>query len=159
MVKIFYFLIVRCTFRVDGRRYHVPPLHDIYEAYRNENSQYTEDGKFYSLPFNKSTEITFYNKTVFNKYDWFVGLLGYGLIGAHVGYTMGATITGWSAFKQYLGNVFIISYLVCCFVYILGYIIYYLAREKDNKLSIKKDIGFRQCLFKFSHQDSFPLLS
>ena len=40
---------------------------DIYEAYRNENSQYTEDGKFYSLPFNKSTDVLYYNKTFFEE--------------------------------------------------------------------------------------------
>jgi ABC-type glycerol-3-phosphate transport system substrate-binding protein len=32
--------------------------------YRNENSQYTSDGEYYSLPFNKSTEVMIYNKTV-----------------------------------------------------------------------------------------------
>jgi multiple sugar transport system substrate-binding protein len=32
--------------------------------YRNENSQYTSDGEFYSLPFNKSTEVMIYNKDV-----------------------------------------------------------------------------------------------
>lgn len=39
---------------------------DIIEAYRVENSQY-EGGKFYSLPFNKSTEVLYYNKTFFEE--------------------------------------------------------------------------------------------
>lgn len=34
---------------------------DIVWKYRNENSQYTADGEFYSLPFNKSTEVMIYN--------------------------------------------------------------------------------------------------
>jgi multiple sugar transport system substrate-binding protein len=38
---------------------------DIFEAYRAENSQYTTDGTFFSLPFNKSTEVLYYNKTFF----------------------------------------------------------------------------------------------
>lgn len=39
---------------------------DIIESYRAENSQY-EGGKFYSLPFNKSTEVLYYNKTFFDQ--------------------------------------------------------------------------------------------
>lgn len=39
---------------------------DITQAYRDENSQY-EGGKFYSLPFNKSTEVLYYNKTFFEE--------------------------------------------------------------------------------------------
>lgn len=39
---------------------------DIAKAYRDENSQY-EGGKFYSLPFNKSTEVLYYNKTFFDE--------------------------------------------------------------------------------------------
>ncbi len=39
---------------------------DIAKAYRDENSQY-EGGKFYSLPFNKSTEVLYYNKTFFEE--------------------------------------------------------------------------------------------
>lgn len=34
----------------------------ILYRYRNENAQYTSDGEFYSLPFNKSTEVMIYNK-------------------------------------------------------------------------------------------------
>lgn len=39
-------------------------LDDIIESYRLENSQYDTTGTFYSLPFNKSTEVMIYNKTV-----------------------------------------------------------------------------------------------
>ncbi len=39
---------------------------DIIESYRAENSQY-EGGNFYSLPFNKSTEVLYYNKTFFDQ--------------------------------------------------------------------------------------------
>ena len=39
---------------------------DIIKSYREENSQY-EGGKFYSLPFNKSTEVLYYNKTFFEE--------------------------------------------------------------------------------------------
>ena len=39
---------------------------DIAKAYRDENSQY-EGGKFYSLPFNKSTEVLYYNKKFFDE--------------------------------------------------------------------------------------------
>lgn len=39
---------------------------DIIESYREENSQY-EGGKFYSLPFNKSTEVLYYNKKFFDE--------------------------------------------------------------------------------------------
>src|SRR5690606_15152932 len=35
-------------------------LSDIVESYREENSQYDATGNYYSLPFNKSTEIFFY---------------------------------------------------------------------------------------------------
>lgn len=37
---------------------------DIVESYRNESSEF---GKIYTLPFNKSTQLYFYNKTVFNE--------------------------------------------------------------------------------------------
>jgi ABC-type glycerol-3-phosphate transport system substrate-binding protein len=39
---------------------------DILWKYRNENSQYTTDGEYYSLPFNKSTEVMIYNSDVVN---------------------------------------------------------------------------------------------
>jgi ABC-type glycerol-3-phosphate transport system substrate-binding protein len=37
---------------------------DIVLSYRQENSQYTPDGEYYSVPFNKSTEVMIYNKTI-----------------------------------------------------------------------------------------------
>ena len=37
---------------------------DILWNYRSENSQYTNDGEYYSLPFNKSTEVMIYNADV-----------------------------------------------------------------------------------------------
>lgn len=39
---------------------------DIIQAYREENSQYDTRGTLYSLPYNKSTEVMIYNKTVFD---------------------------------------------------------------------------------------------
>lgn len=42
-------------------------LEDIVLSYREENTQYDDYGTFYSLPFNKSTEVMTYNKTVFDK--------------------------------------------------------------------------------------------
>ncbi len=42
---------------------------EIYEAYRNEVSQYDEKGTYYSLPFNKSTEVLFYNKDFFTEHN------------------------------------------------------------------------------------------
>ncbi|HOO80666.1 MAG TPA: extracellular solute-binding protein [Lachnospiraceae bacterium] len=39
---------------------------DILLSYRRENSQYTMDGEYYSVPFNKSTEVMIYNKTMFD---------------------------------------------------------------------------------------------
>ncbi|MBM7453106.1 ABC-type glycerol-3-phosphate transport system substrate-binding protein [Acholeplasma morum] len=40
---------------------------DLIGSYRTENSQYTKDGDFYALPFNKSTEVLAYNKTVYDR--------------------------------------------------------------------------------------------
>ncbi|MCK7471813.1 MAG: extracellular solute-binding protein [Desulfomicrobium escambiense] len=42
---------------------------DIILSYRQENSQYDTAGTFYSLPFNKSTEVMIYNKTAFDALD------------------------------------------------------------------------------------------
>jgi ABC-type glycerol-3-phosphate transport system substrate-binding protein len=39
---------------------------DIIEQYRIENSQYDASGTYYSLPFNKSTEVMIYNKTAYD---------------------------------------------------------------------------------------------
>ena len=47
------------------------------DAYYNEGYMYGTDGGLYSLPFNKTTELLIYNQDIFNKYDWFVNLLGY----------------------------------------------------------------------------------
>lgn len=41
-------------------------LDDIIESYLEENSQYDAAGTFYSLPFNKSSEVMIYNKTAFD---------------------------------------------------------------------------------------------
>jgi multiple sugar transport system substrate-binding protein len=41
-------------------------LEDIIASYRAENSQYDAANTYYSLPFNKSTEIMIYNKTAFD---------------------------------------------------------------------------------------------
>ncbi len=41
-------------------------LSDIIQSYLDENSQYDAAGTYYSLPFNKSTEVMIYNKTVFD---------------------------------------------------------------------------------------------
>lgn len=35
-----------------------------------EGSIYDKEGTIYSIPFNKSTEVLFYNKNLFEKYDW-----------------------------------------------------------------------------------------
>ncbi len=35
-----------------------------------EGSIYDKEGTTYSIPFNKSTEVLFYNKNLFDKYDW-----------------------------------------------------------------------------------------
>ncbi|BCR36865.1 extracellular solute-binding protein [Mariniplasma anaerobium] len=41
-------------------------LDDIIASYLEENTQYDANGTYYSLPFNKSTEVMIYNKTVFD---------------------------------------------------------------------------------------------
>ncbi len=47
------------------------------DTFYNESFSYDKEGSMYSMPFNKSTEVVFYNKTIFDKYNWFVDLLGY----------------------------------------------------------------------------------
>lgn len=42
---------------------------DIIASYLEENSQYDASGTFYSLPFNKSTEVMIYNKTVYDELE------------------------------------------------------------------------------------------
>lgn len=49
---------------------------DYVDSFWAEGTSYGTDGSMYSLPFNKSTEVTIYNQDIFNKYDWFVTLLG-----------------------------------------------------------------------------------
>jgi multiple sugar transport system substrate-binding protein len=44
-------------------------LSDIIGSYLEENSQYDAVGTYYSLPFNKSTEVMIYNKTAFDALD------------------------------------------------------------------------------------------
>ncbi|MDE5977727.1 MAG: ABC transporter substrate-binding protein [Turicibacter sp.] len=44
----------------------ISDFEDIIKSYRDENSQYS-GGKFYSLPFNKSTEVLYYNKKFFEE--------------------------------------------------------------------------------------------
>lgn len=44
-------------------------LDDIIQSYREENSQYDDAGTYYSLPFNKSTEVMIYNKTALDAID------------------------------------------------------------------------------------------
>ena len=51
---------------INDKEVGISDFDDIIEAYRAENSQY-EGGKFYSLPFNKSTEVLYYNKTFFEE--------------------------------------------------------------------------------------------
>lgn len=46
-------------------------------SFYEEGYKYDDKGSLYSLPFNKSTEVMFYNQTIFAKYDWFVQVLGY----------------------------------------------------------------------------------
>jgi multiple sugar transport system substrate-binding protein len=46
--------------------YGVKDFEDIIEGYRKESSAF-EDGKFYTLPFSKSTEVLYYNPDFFNK--------------------------------------------------------------------------------------------
>lgn len=45
----------------------IKDFEDIYKVYRDENSCYNEDGTYYSLPFSKSTDLLFYNKTFFEE--------------------------------------------------------------------------------------------
>ena len=42
------------------------------EGFWNEGTIYDAAGTRYALPFNKSTEVMFYNKTIFDKYGWSV---------------------------------------------------------------------------------------
>lgn len=59
-------MIVQLDDYINNADYGVDNFEDIMEGYRVENSSYP-DGKFYSLPFNKSTEVLYYNKTFFEE--------------------------------------------------------------------------------------------
>lgn len=50
---------------INDDKYGIEDFEDILEGYRKENSSYP-DGKFYSLPCNKSTEVLYYNETFFD---------------------------------------------------------------------------------------------
>ncbi|MBQ9731105.1 MAG: extracellular solute-binding protein [Bacilli bacterium] len=45
---------------------------DFVEGFWNEGKEYDEDGTTFSVPFSKSTEVMFYNKTMFDKEGWTV---------------------------------------------------------------------------------------
>ena len=59
-------MIVQLDSYIFDENFGVVDFEDIIEGYRNENSAYV-DGMFYSLPFNKSTEVLYYNKTFFEE--------------------------------------------------------------------------------------------
>lgn len=50
---------------------------NYFKDFWDEGKKYDDLGSLYSMPFNKSTEVLMYNKNIFEKYDWFVKLLGY----------------------------------------------------------------------------------
>ncbi len=52
---------------IEDKTIGIRDFEDIVEAYRVENSSYP-DGKFYSLPFNKSTEVLYVNETKFEEH-------------------------------------------------------------------------------------------
>ena len=58
--------VVNLTPYIENTEVGINDFDDIIESYRAENSQY-EGGQFYSLPFNKSTEVLYYNKTFFEE--------------------------------------------------------------------------------------------
>jgi len=58
--------IIQLNDYIDDKDYGFDDFEDIIEGYRVENSSYP-DGNFYSLPFNKSTEVLYYNKTFFTE--------------------------------------------------------------------------------------------
>jgi len=58
--------IVQLDDYIFDKQHGVEDWEDILEGYRVENSSYP-DGKFYSLPCNKSTEVLYYNKTFFDE--------------------------------------------------------------------------------------------
>lgn len=52
-----------------GVGYSKAEFDDFIEDYLVENRQFDEEGHYYGLPFNKSTEVLIYNKTFFDKFD------------------------------------------------------------------------------------------
>ncbi len=58
--------VVKLDDYITNADYGISDFDDILEGYRIENSSYP-DGGFYSLPFNKSTEVMYYNKTFFEE--------------------------------------------------------------------------------------------
>ncbi|MBT3274754.1 MAG: extracellular solute-binding protein, partial [Spirochaetales bacterium] len=59
-------IVVPLNDYIDHKEVGISDFDDILKAYRDENMQYTTEGIFFSLPFNKSTEVLFYNKTLFD---------------------------------------------------------------------------------------------
>lgn len=59
-------MVMKLDDYITNADYGVVDFEDIMEGYRTENSSYP-DGSFYSLPFNKSTEVLYYNKTFFDE--------------------------------------------------------------------------------------------
>ncbi len=56
--------VVQLDEYIFDKTYGIEEFEDILEQYRIENSSYP-DGKFYSIPCNKSTEVLYYNETFF----------------------------------------------------------------------------------------------
>lgn len=61
-------MVVQLDPYINDATYGIVDFEDILEGYRIENSAYP-DGKFYSLPCNKSTEVMYYNQTFFEAND------------------------------------------------------------------------------------------
>lgn len=59
-------MVMKLDDYITNADYGVEDFEDILVGYRTENSSYP-DGSFYSLPFNKSTEVLYYNKTFFEE--------------------------------------------------------------------------------------------
>lgn len=53
---------------LEGVGYTQEEMSDFFEEYMEENRQFDEEGTYYSLPFNKSTEVLIYNKDLFNAF-------------------------------------------------------------------------------------------
>lgn len=58
--------IVQLDEYINDATYGIEDFEDIIEGYRTENSSYP-DGKFYSLPFSKSTEVMYVNKDILDE--------------------------------------------------------------------------------------------